>query len=105
MAYLFSARHRFEPAFSREGRRGIRPALIAVALTILLQVGFTYLKPLQQLFGTRDLDIRTCGIIALASILALILVEAEKAVLRRVLRHDEQLAPAASRSMASRNSP
>ncbi len=86
MAYLFSARHRFDPAFSRRAIRGIRPALIAVALTILLQVGFTYWAPMQQLFGTRALDIETCGVIALASILVLVLVEAEKAVLRRALR-------------------
>ena len=86
MAYLFSARHRFDPAFSRRGILGIRPALIAVALTILLQIGFTYWAPMQHLFGTRTLDIETCGVIALASILLLALVEAEKAVLRRALR-------------------
>jgi magnesium-transporting ATPase (P-type) len=86
MAYLFSARHRFDPAFSRKSIRGIRPALIAVALTILLQVGFTYWAPMQRLFQTRDLDFATCGVIALAAILVLALVETEKAVLRRVLR-------------------
>jgi magnesium-transporting ATPase (P-type) len=86
MAYLFSARHRFDPAFGRRAIRGIRPAVIAVALTILLQVGFTYWEPMQRLFGTRDLNIETCGVIALASILVLVLVEAEKAVLRRALR-------------------
>ena len=94
MAYLFAARHRLDAAFSRTGARGIRPALIAVALTILLQVGFTYWAPMQRLFGTRGLDLETCGIIALASILVLILVEAEKAVLRRVLRRAERPAPA-----------
>jgi magnesium-transporting ATPase (P-type) len=94
MGYLFSARHRFDPAFSRSAIRGIRPALIAVALTILLQVGFTYWAPMQQLFGTRGLDIETCGVIALASILVLALVEAEKAVLRRTLRPAERPAKA-----------
>jgi magnesium-transporting ATPase (P-type) len=94
MAYLFSARHRFDPAFSRMGIRGIRPALIAVALTILLQVGFTYWEPMQRLFGTRGLDLHTWGVLALASVLVLVLVEAEKAVLRRALRPAQQ--PAAT---------
>ena len=71
-----------------------RPALIAVALTILLQLGFTYWAPMQRLFGTRDLDLGTWGVIALASILVLALVEAEKAVLRRALRPAEQPAKA-----------
>jgi magnesium-transporting ATPase (P-type) len=83
MAYLFSVRHRFDPAFSRDGIRGIRPALIAVALTVLLQVGFTYWAPMQRLFGTRHLDIGTCAVLALASASLLVLVEAEKALLRR----------------------
>jgi magnesium-transporting ATPase (P-type) len=83
MAYLFSVRHRLDPAFSRDGIRGIRPALIAVALTVLLQAGFTYWAPMQSLFGTRQLDIGTCAVLALASAALLVLVEAEKAVLRR----------------------
>ena len=74
---------RFDPAFSRDGIRGIRPALIAVALTVLLQVGFTYWAPMQRLFGTRHLDIGTCAVLALASASLLVLVEAEKALLRR----------------------
>lgn len=81
MAYLFSARHRFEPAFSRRGIRGIRPALIAVALTILLQVAFTHWGPMQQLFHTRNLDATTWGVITAAALAGLVLVEIEKAAL------------------------
>ena len=86
MAYLFAARQRLDAALSRTGARGIRPALIAVGLTILLQAAFTYWGPMQRLFHTRDLDAATCAVLALASASVLLLVEAEKAVLRRVLR-------------------
>ena len=86
MAYLFSARHRFEPALSRAGIRGIRPALIAVALTILLQLGFTYWTPMQRLFGTRDLDGTTWLVITATALAGFALVELEKVVLRRTLR-------------------
>jgi magnesium-transporting ATPase (P-type) len=86
MAYLFAARHRLDPALSREGVRGIRPALIAVGLTVLLQVAFTWWEPMQRLFHTRDLDAATCGLLAIASAAVLLLVEAEKAVLQRRLR-------------------
>jgi magnesium-transporting ATPase (P-type) len=86
MAYLFAVRHRLDAAFGRTGIRGIRPALIAVGLTILLQAAFTYWGPMQRLFHTRDLDTATCNFLALASVSVLVLVEAEKAVLRRVLR-------------------
>ncbi len=86
MAYLFSARHRFEPALGRTGIRGIRPALIAVALTILLQLGFTYWPPMQRLFGTRDLDGTTWLVITATALAGFALVELEKVVLRRMLR-------------------
>ena len=86
IVYLFSARHRFEPALSRAGIRGIRPALIAVALTILLQLGFTYWTPMQRLFGTRDLDGTTWLVITATALAGFVLVELEKVVLRRTLR-------------------
>jgi magnesium-transporting ATPase (P-type) len=85
MAYLFAARQRFDPSLSRTGVSGIRPALIAVGLTILLQAAFTYWDPMQRLFHTRDLDAATCVVLALASASVLVIVEAEKAMLRRLL--------------------
>jgi magnesium-transporting ATPase (P-type) len=95
MAYLFSARHRFEPALSRNGIRGIRPALIAVALTILFQMAFTYAPPMQQLFSTQPLDAHTWAIIAGAAVVAFGLVELEKATLGRVIGRRERLATGA----------
>ncbi len=82
MAYLFSARHRLQAAFARDGLRGIRPALIAVGLTIVLQVAFTWWGPMQHLFQTRPLDLMTCAVIAGLAVSFLLLVEIEKAILR-----------------------
>jgi len=82
IAYLFSARHRVQAAFSRDGMRGIRPVLIAVGLTIVLQVLFTWWPPMQELFDTRPLDALACAVIAAAAAVVLLLVELEKALLR-----------------------
>jgi magnesium-transporting ATPase (P-type) len=86
IVYLFSARHRFEPALSRSGIRGIRPALIAVSLTILMQLGFTYWGSMQTLFATRPLDGDTWMMIGAVALAAFVIMEIEKAVLRRLLR-------------------
>ena len=86
IAYLFSARHRLQAAFSHDGVRGIRPVLIAVGLTIILQVLFTWWPPMQMLFDTRALDPLACGVIAAAAAAVLLLVEMEKALMRRWLR-------------------
>jgi magnesium-transporting ATPase (P-type) len=90
MAYLFSARHRLQAAFARAGIRGIRPALIAVGLTIVLQVAFTWWEPMQGLFRTRALDLVTCAVIAVSATSVLLLVETEKAAFRHVLRRRER---------------
>ncbi|HYN38034.1 MAG TPA: cation transporting ATPase C-terminal domain-containing protein, partial [Rhodospirillales bacterium] len=93
MAYLFAARHRLQSGLSREGIRGIRPALIAVGLTIALQVLFTWWGPMQRLFQTRDLDLLTCAVIAAAAAAVLLLVELEKWAFRRLLRNGRAAAP------------
>ncbi len=89
MAYLFAARHRLQAAFGRDSMGGIRPALIAVGLTIVLQVVFTWWGPMQRLFHTRDLDLFTCAVIAVAAASVLLLVEIEKLLLRRLLKSSE----------------
>ena len=93
ITYLFSARHRLQAAFSRDGVRGIRPVLIAVALTIALQVLFTWWPPMQRLFDTRALDSPTCAIITGAAVAVLVLVEGEKALARQWLRRGRTSIP------------
>ena len=84
--YLWSARHLLAPALSREGLLGSRPALVAIALVIAFQLAFTYAPPMQRLFQTAPLEPAAwLRIVAVASSV-LVLVELEKAVLRRRAR-------------------
>jgi magnesium-transporting ATPase (P-type) len=84
--YLWSARSLLAPAFDCEGLVGSRPALAAIALVIAFQVAFTYAPPMQRLFHTVPLEPGAwLRIVAVASSV-LVLVELEKAVLRRRAR-------------------
>lgn len=86
--YLISARYLLEPALTREGLTGNRYVLYAIGLLLIIQMGFTYLPPMQALFATTAIGIEAwLRIIAVASSV-LILVELEKMVLRRYQRPD-----------------
>ncbi len=82
--YLFNSRYILEPVLSREGLFGNRSVLYAVAVLIVLQLLFTYAPPLQTLFGTTGLGLQDWGYIVIFGIALFSLVEAEKAVLRRM---------------------
>ena len=90
--YLFSSRYITAPVFNRDGLFGNRYALVATGVLIIFQLGFTYMPPLQTLFGTANIDLQTWGRILLVASSVLFLVEAEKALVRRLdgkidLRH------------------
>ncbi len=80
--YLFNARYITAPVFSRDGLTGNPYVLIAIAVLIILQSGFTYLPPLQTLFGTTAIGIDIWLRIILVASSVLFLVEIEKAFLR-----------------------
>ena len=82
--YLFNSRYITASVFNRSGLLGNRYALMATGVLVLFQLGFTYLSPLQTLFGTAAIDLETWGHILLVASSVLFLVEAEKAVVRRV---------------------
>ncbi|MDP2228954.1 MAG: cation transporting ATPase C-terminal domain-containing protein, partial [Moraxellaceae bacterium] len=54
-------------------------ALLAAATLLLVQLAWTYLPPLQQLFGSTALDAAAWGRLCLFAALLFLLVEAEKA--------------------------
>lgn len=81
--YLFNARYLSASVFSRQGFTGNPYVLIAIAVLLVLQLGFTYLAPMQTLFGTTALDISTWGHIVLVASSVLFLVELEKYLMRR----------------------
>ncbi|RKZ97181.1 MAG: hypothetical protein DRQ42_09855, partial [Gammaproteobacteria bacterium] len=71
------------PVLNVQGLLGNRYALIATGILIMFQLAFTYLSPMQILFGTIGLDGMTWLIIVLVASTVLFLVELEKFVVRR----------------------
>jgi magnesium-transporting ATPase (P-type) len=86
IVYLFNARRLNGPALSRDAIASAGPAALSVALVLLLQMPFTYWGPMQTLFGTAPLSLRAWGIIAAAALALFVVVEGEKALLRRFAR-------------------
>lgn len=80
MWYLFGVRRFAEPAFARSALVGARPALVATALVLLAQIGFTYWAPMRFLFHSAPLDAATWAVILAAGTLPLLSVELEKAL-------------------------
>jgi len=80
--YLFNSRHLLESCLSWEAQTGNRISLAAVAILAALQLAFTYLAPLQDLFGTAALDATTWGWLLLFGAAVWLAVELEKALLR-----------------------
>jgi len=81
--YLFNSRYIYAPVLNTQGLFGNQYALIATGLLVLFQLAFTYLSPMQTLFGTTGLDGMTWLIIVLVASTVLFLVELEKFVVRR----------------------
>ena len=81
--YLFNSRYISASIFNWEGFIGNRYVLVAVAILIIFQLGFTYLAPMQTLFGTAAIGLSTWLIIILVASSVLFLVELEKFIVRR----------------------
>jgi len=81
--YLFNSRYMIAPVLNREGLLGNRFVLYAVGLLILFQLAFTYLPPIQNLFGTAAIGIDVWLRIVLVAVSVLFIVELEKAWVRR----------------------
>jgi magnesium-transporting ATPase (P-type) len=81
--YLFNSRYMTAPVLNRAGLLGNRYVLYAVGLLLLFQVAFTYLPPLQALFGTAAIDAWIWARIVLVAASVLFIVELEKALVRR----------------------
>ena len=75
--YLFNSRYITASVFNWEGLTGNRYVLIAIAILMILQLGFTYLSPMQTLFGTTAIDLTIWGRIVLVASSVLFLVELE----------------------------
>ena len=80
--YLFNSRYMTDSVFNWEGLSGNRFVLIAIAILIILQLGFTYLTPMQSMFGTTAIDFTIWLRIVLVTSSILFIVEFEKYVVR-----------------------
>lgn len=69
---------------NRAGLLGNRYILLAVGLLVVFQMGFTYLAPMQTLFGTASIDAAIWAHIVLVASSVLVQVELEKTVFRRI---------------------
>lgn len=82
--YLFSVRYLKAPSFTWQGVRGTPLVLVAVAGVVLLQLLFTYAPMMQRLFHSEALAPAWGAGIVACGVLALMVLELEKAVLRRL---------------------
>lgn len=83
--YLFNARYITASIFNWEGLIGNRYVLVAIGILLAFQLGFTYLVPMQLLFGTAAIDLNTWLRIAVVTSSVLFLVELEKYFVRNGL--------------------
>lgn len=84
--YLFNTRFLSAPVLNRKGLLGNRIALLAVAVLLIFQLGFTYLPPMHFLFGSAAIDAQSWLQIVLVASLILWLVELEKWLVRQKQR-------------------
>jgi len=81
--YLFNVRYLLQPSLTYQGVTGNRYALYAIALLVLVQLGFTYLSPMQTLFATVAMDVNAWLRVIVVGSSVLFLVEIEKLILRK----------------------
>lgn len=86
MFYLFNSRYIKATIFCRGGFAGNRYVLISIVILIVFQLCFTYLAPLQSLFGTTAINFKMWLRILVVSSSVLFLVELEKFFVRRMDR-------------------
>jgi magnesium-transporting ATPase (P-type) len=80
--YLFSARYISAPVINWRGLTGNYIVLYAIAILLSFQMLFTYLPPMQTLFGTANVTLETWLRIILVSSSVLFIVESEKYLIR-----------------------
>lgn len=82
--YLFNSRYIKDSVFNWAGFIGNKYILIAISLLIIFQLGFTYLTPMQSLFGTTAIALIMWLKIVFVSSSVLFLVELEKYIVRKM---------------------
>lgn len=83
IAYLFNVRYLHMRSFTWRGARGTPAVLGAIAVVVLAQLAFTYLPWMQTLFDTRDVPFTDGLVILGVGVASMVVLEIEKALLRR----------------------
>ncbi|MBS0511952.1 MAG: cation-transporting P-type ATPase [Proteobacteria bacterium] len=83
MFYLLNSRYIFAPVTTRDGLFGNRVALAAIAACVPLQLAFTHLPVMQDIFGSSGLTGIEWAKVLAAGLMVFALAEFEKLVIRR----------------------
>ena len=81
--YMFNCRFLLAPSYSPRGFTASQPVIFSILVVVLLQALFTYVPLFQKLFGTIAIDAAAWWRILLFGAVLFVVVEIEKAVLRR----------------------
>jgi len=84
--YLFSVRYVHGTSLTWQAVLGTRAVLVGVATVVVAQLAFTYLPPMQAVFGSRSVSLADGMAIVAVGIALLIIVEIEKRVAARLGR-------------------
>jgi len=90
--YLFNVRHLLAPSLTFRGLTENRYVLYAISLLIIFQLAFTYLGPMQTMFGTSAMNIDAWLRVIVIASSVLFLVEIEKLLFRKVLKSRQHVA-------------
>ena len=82
--YLFNCRFLLAPSCTLRGLAESRPVLISIAAVAALQALFTYAPLFQKMFGTAALDVASWWRILLFGVMLFVVVEIEKAWIKRL---------------------
>lgn len=80
--YLINCRKINNSVLNLEGIFGSLPVLISIGIVIILQIGFTYLPFMQEVFSTRSIPVSEWFVITIISIIIFLIIELEKWILR-----------------------
>jgi magnesium-transporting ATPase (P-type) len=89
VAYLFNVRFLSMPSITWRAALGTPAVLVALAVLTLAQLAFTYLPALNRAFGTQPLGPAELALAVGAGVVLMLLLEGEKALVRRVPRWRE----------------
>ena len=82
--YLFNVRYLHMTSFTWRGALGTPPVLLAIAVVVIAQFAFTYTPIMQELFTTEPVSFADGVLIVAVGIVVMIVLEAEKHLMRRL---------------------